>query len=227
MIRFTALAISALLAVASLPFCKKDPVNCKDEKVGDVYFSAESKAWFPEMVGTTIIFENAQGQSKTYQLTKNESRVPLNVEKLCESFNLSTHFRYMLGDHKQYVLRTASDSIIIQLSMISCALKGKKDTCFYDHLSVLRLEQNAGVECSRIISFRGHATSEIPQTDLDAQIGRFVGDTTLLGKPFTNVWAGRLIGGSPTTSPQQIYLAQGKGVVGFVDDSGALWLKNE
>ncbi len=227
MIRLLGSITITLLTVTALPFCKKDPFNCKDELVGETYLSDESKQFFPAINAQVLKFENANGQTRDYAVEKTEFRTKLNVEKLCESFNLSTHYRYMHGDRIIYKLRGPEDSTEISLMTVSYALKNRKDTCFYDHLSVTRFEQLSGVELLKIVSFRGRAESQIPQSDLDAQFARFVGDTTFHGVPYQKVYAGRLVSGSAPSSPQNLYVAQGKGLVAFRDDSGMLWRRKD
>jgi hypothetical protein len=221
------LLYAILLALTScFPFCKKDPVNCKDETVGDVYFSAQAKAFFPEINGAQMVFENAQGLTRSYTVMRTTLRIPLHIEKLCESFDLSTHYRNMNGDAVLYKLRALTDSMEIQMNQVSGGLGGKKDTIFYDHLSVIYLAEMSGAEWTKIIATRGNDT-KIPSSDIAAQSAQSIGDVTLAGKSFTKVWSGRLISGSPMTAKHQIYVAEGRGLVGFTDPMGVEWaIKN-
>ena len=219
------LAILFLTALATFtPFCKKDPVNCQDEKVGDVYFSQEGLSFFAAETSQSLNYVNPIGELRAYAITQKSKRIPLHIEKLCESFNLSTHYRYYDGDWMSAIYRSGSDSILMEMSMVSCSLEGKKDTAFYEHLSILHFDGTGGAELTKIISTRGNE-SKIPQVDSDAQHARFIGDTTLLQTNFKNVYTGSVVSGSPTNAPHQIFFSAGIGLVGFTDASGTIWVK--
>jgi hypothetical protein len=205
--------------------CKTDPFNCKSEEVGDVSLSQESRLFFPAINVSTVTFENAAGAQRTYTVRKQDLRVALHVEKLCEGTNLTTHYYYMSGDVSQYVLSSGTDSFQIQLAMATAQVKSKKDTAFYEQLAVVHLEKNSGAELTRITSERGNA-SKIPQSDKDAQVFTYVQDTILNGRPYQDVYYGQKIQGSAADSKTNLFIAKGRGIIGYADDAGVVWLKN-
>jgi hypothetical protein len=210
-------SISSLLPHA----CKRDPFNCKDDKVGDVYLSEESKAFFPAITDPKIRFENEQGGSKEYVVITTKSRIPLHVKKLCEGLDLSTHYEFMDGDKIEYKLLAPSDSFLINVTMLSAALVSRKDTVFYDFLDLTHFENMSGSSMGLVASKRGQITvdSTIIQTAV------WVGDTIVHGKSFSGVYKGVLFGGANPADKQNVYIAKSKGMIGFRDNVGIFWLK--
>jgi hypothetical protein len=217
----------AMLAMSSLivsDACKRDPFNCKSEEVGEVFLSPESKQFFPNLTVKSMVFRSAAGTERSYAVTKKDFRAPLNVEKLCEGTNLSTHYYFMSGDVIQYEIKSATDSFQIQQAVASARLKTKKDTAFYEYIYALHLQNNAGSEVSRITSTRGN-DSQISQTDKDGQIYTYVQDTILNGIPFQDVYYGRKISGTAASSKAGVFIAKGRGLIAFTDDAGVNWVK--
>jgi hypothetical protein len=209
-------------SLACLQFCKKDPINCKSEKLGDIYFSGESLANFPKPP-SSVTYRNAIGENQNFAVSQTNIRIPLNVEKLCESFSLQTHYEYYEGDRADIKYKSGSDSMILEMQMVSPQLTNKKDTAFYENLSILRFEGDAGAQLSLILSNRGHDTL-VPITDATRGT-RFIGDTTLLGKPFSRVYAGQLVSGSSTNAQNQLYFALGQGLIAFTNHAGQIWVR--
>jgi hypothetical protein len=218
-----------LLASSALTYwaCKTDPINCEGEELGSVSLDAVTLDYFPYKSTDKLIYRDTAGVEIVLTCTSpSDSKVPVNVEKLCENLNLSTYYKYYTGDFKRYVWRTQdlAYNLDFQVSTTNPVLKTASDTALIDVMSVVFFRLGSGASASIITSERGNSAKITDATRQDYSFNRIVGDTTINGKPLTGVFAGKVFGGAVSSDKSMVFVRKGAPAVAIVEDNGHTWV---
>jgi hypothetical protein len=207
--------------------CKSDPINCTDDKVGNVFFDKKAKDFCPLDGTEKLIFENVTGDEITLTCPAPRMlRVPVNAEKLCDGTDLRTHYSYYEGDVLVLRFSTADQAYNLEFQLVTTnpEVKNLQDTALIDVFSAVFFRYNTGASVSLIASDRGNGTRISDVIKADYTFGRFVGDTTLNGRALTDVWIGKIFDQTPVGEKTQVFAKSGSPVIGFSDAEGNIWL---
>ncbi len=221
-------------AFAALAFfagngCKTDPINCKDDKVGDIFFDQKTVDFLPLDGKKALIFKDSSGLELRFLCpTPTIQRIGLNVEKLCESTqSLSAKHKQVWADLKELKFAHSSSAapgeFELRAQTGNAILDDEGHTAFFDLFSAAFFDGKAGSEIIFLVSERDAKPADLAEIR-SVQKFRTIADTTFLGKNFKDVLAGGLISGSDAKSKTAFFYQKNVGPVAFSLDDGRLFV---
>lgn len=221
------LAVSILIFIN--PGCKKDPVNCQDEKIGDIFFTKNTADFLPLTGNEKLVFKDATGTEMRFQCNAPAvGRFHCNVEKLCEGLDLSTHFKYLESDTKNLYFQTPSSiapvNFTLTTTLNNAILKTKDETALFENFACTFFDGTAGGSLINIILDQRGSDPLLLKNLLDAESYRTIADTTILGKQFTELFVGKPISGTPASSKSVVFYQKNKGIAAFSLSDGRVWV---
>ncbi len=219
----------SLTATAAFISCDSDPINCEDKQIGEVFSNPDAKAFFPFNGTEKLIFRDSAGTEITFTCpSPNIRRGQLNVAKLCESIDLSTHHKFVLADYKtlEYKTSDGTRSFKLESSMNSAIVTDNvQDTVLFEQFNALMCANLDGCsELYLLTSTRGNSAKFPAGFEESATRFRAIADTTILGRQFLNLMAGYPVSDTSPTNFVTIYVQAGLGVVAFRDADGKPWV---
>lgn len=223
--------LTAFLAVQ----CKKkeeEPLSCENVKVGEVYLMPESKQFADQFNSKKLIFKDSDGHEITYSMQTYSKR---DDEQTLLRIRCSKNWFQDYGDYivcqSRYLTFSSStpftaltSTLTYNVFTISEGLP--PDTIHYDVLSIGGI--SLGSLCP--LSKRG-----VPSRKDLALGNQFIGNITLLGKPFTAVYKNvnhvimyskniSSISVQPDLNQDDIYFTAQQGVVAVKYKNDKLWV---
>jgi hypothetical protein len=209
--------------------CKSDPVNCVDEKVGDIFFTQKTADFLPLTGNEKLVFKDSAGVEMRFQCKQPAvGRFNCNVEKLCEDLNLAARFKFLASDTKTLNFETASSiapvSFNLTTTLNNAILRTENDVALFENFSCTFFNGTTGGSLiAKILDPLGSKTADIEPLLL-AQSFRNIADTTILGKNLTNLLEGKPFSGTPPTSKTTVFYQKNKGVAAFTLADGRVFV---
>ena len=221
------LTISTFVLIG--PGCKKDLVNCQDEKVGDIFFTKNTAAFLPLTGNEKLVFIDATGTEMRFQCNQPAvGRFRCNVENHCTGPDLTPHFKYLESDTKSLYFQTPSSTAPVNFTLTStlnnALVKTENETALFENFACTFFDGTVGGSLVNIILDQRGSDPLLLKNLLDAQSYRAIADTTILGKQFTELFAGKPISGTPAGSKTVVYYQKNKGIAAFSMSDGRVWV---
>lgn len=217
------------LLVLTFPGCKSDSVNCEDEKVGDIYFTQNTADFLPLTGNEKLVFKDAAGIEMRFQCNQPAvGRFQCRVEKLCEALDLSTHYKYLESDTKNLYFQTPSSIAAVNFTLTStlnnAILKTEQETALFENFACTFFDGSVGGSLINIILDQRGSDPALLKDQLEAQVYRSIADTVILGKHFTDLFAGKPLAGTPAGSKSAVFYQKNKGIAAFSLSDGRVWV---
>lgn len=211
-----------ILSLLLYSACNRCP---KDESLGQLNLRPESQTWMPYQGGEQLTFQNQDGETLTFDLPNQlNEREDLVVDVPCSQGSFLTPTEqtifYEAEGYRLFLVseRGQEFSFILNLRPYQVDDLPGTDTLLIDYL-----EATAQFGSSVANLFRPTSNRSNPEVTNDQLEGlnnsRLIGDTTLMGRPFTNVYTNQRTSGSAT----YVYYSTDLGFVG-VDTPEGGWV---
>ena len=188
-----------LLVISTLHYnCYKD-INCRNEKVGDIYLEDITKDFFSLDTAKALVFKNENGGEMRF-VCKNPVLLRLDLQKelKCIHPNLSYNYKYVNADY--WELPYYQDSIyaeVIQMRFTvntksTGVVNGDENASFYDSFKAILGFDSSKDFGAAIINFIVSERDSKPEKISDAinkQTFRIIADTIILGNHYTDLIA--------------------------------------
>jgi len=222
--------IKFILLAAILVCMSCNSENCPpSEDLGRLYWSPETQKWIPDEYLTfpkSLIYVSEENEEIEFALEISEilEGSSFNIKVICESGKDESNYRYSTP---RYIGRfSTSDSLSIFFGFgVRNEILGvdyRVEPDFYEWVSVsMRNFNHKSVDSDygdvKVITDLRNAELE----DLDHLGNSNIFNPTIAigGEIFENVYS-RL---TPSSSPANIFLKQGEGIVAFIDEEGVAW----
>lgn len=226
--RFMAVAVAIFSLFFIQSACKRDIINCKDEKQGSVSFDQKTKDFYPLKGTETLVFQSQAGTEMQFKCdSPNISRYPMHVERLCQGADLQEHFGYFDADSKIFQYKSSSSMAPVQFELnlmtANAILKNKDETALYDYFTCVLFDGEGGSEISLLLSDRGTNPALLTEVKNNQRFD-FFASKKIGGKAYSNIYAGQPVFGSPAGSKTVVYFQKNKGVVAFSLADGTVFL---
>jgi hypothetical protein len=215
------------VAAISLYTCKTDPFNCEGEDLGNITFDGETLLFFPYDGSERLIYRDSANVEISLTCTSPSNlRAPVNVEKLCESFDKNTYYKYYSSDAIRYIYRSQDGlfNIEFQVTTVSPELRGAQDTAFLDVVSTIFFTGTIGASASVISSERNNSDKFTDAIRSDYSFHRVVGDTTINGRALTGLYEGKRFLGAQAGNKTSIFVKKGAPAAVIVESNGRTWV---
>ncbi len=191
----------------------------KDIEVGRFQLTEASTRFIPYEGTETLVFEDQDGQR--YSLTSTEGRVAadrsLPVRELCSEGFFDNQSAVYRTQYEEVVFATANDEARITAQLRTQAENAERleDIAVYDLLTVQVGTEGFGGTLNLLVMEKQNQVSAAQRAMLN--LAHFVGDTTLYGREFPDVYR------SESGSGKLFYNTQA-GVLAIVRSDSAHWV---